>query len=637
MHKPLPSLALFTRWLGWWVFGVLLFTHPSVGAKDYILEKSYWTDTTGAASFEQARQAQYTPYVGVLSKGFSQHVQWIRLKIDTVAADTTDSLVLRIRPVFLDSITLYDPAQLAHRREGRITGDRTPLASTEFESLNHAFVIPVQPAPRDVWLRLFTSSTQLMHVEALTPREMLREEHFLWLAYSALLALLFSCLLWVFISWLQDRDHVNGVFVLRQTILIVYTACYLGYHRILLDGVMSAQSQDLFYGWTLLLSTTLTFVFEYRLLQEYAIARWGRFVLLAGLLTSFLALVLMLLDLRAWALPMNTLLVGLGMLCMFVISLFIRSEAPAEALASGRYLLPKRAISVYYGLAVVLLAVSIMPSLALIQGTLISIYGVLLYGLLSGLVMTALLIVRSRQMERLRREQINHLFLSREQLAIETRRRQDQSQLLNMLMHELKTPLAVIDMAQQRQGGGDRHQAYVVRAIDNMKGILDRCVQTDRMVERHFEPQLQRVDMAAQLQQWLQDRKLQPGQLQTHIAPALMATTDLQCAQIIANNLIDNAIKYGAQAQAVLVSLHACAHADGRAGLLLGVANLPGAAGWPAQDKLFGKYYRSSGAQSKSGTGLGLYLSHNLATQLGGELRYRPDDQHIRFELWLPT
>jgi signal transduction histidine kinase len=69
----------------------------------------------------------------------------------------------------------------------------------------------------------------------------------------------------------------------------------------------------------------------------------------------------------------------------------------------------------------------------------------------------------------------------------------------------------------------------------------------------------------------------------------------------------------------------------------LSVTNNPGASGWPDADQLFAKYYRSSSAQLQSGTGLGLYLSHTLATQLGGTLRYRPAAQSIRFELWLPT
>lgn len=622
-----------------WVFGLalVLVGLPCMAAQDHILDRAFWTDATGTASFDEARSASYTPYTGVLSKGFSPHVQWIKLRVGGVQSGVADSLVLRIRPVFLDNITLYDPADLAQGRAVRTAGDRTPLVATEFESLNHTFVIPALQTPRDVWLRLTTSSTQLMHVEALSLRDILRNEHYLWLAYSALLAVIFSCLLWVFISWLQDRDPVNGIFVLRQSILLIYTACYLGYHRILLDGVLSAQHQDLFYSWALLLSTTLTFMFEYRLLHEYAIVRWARYALLLGLAASVTALIFMLLGRSDWALPMNTLLVGLGMLSMFVVSLSIRPHAPIEAFASGRYLLPKRAISAYYGLAVTLLAVTIMPSLGLFQGTLISIYGVLLYGLLSGLFMTTLLIVRSRQMEQLRREQANHLFLSREQLAIETRRRKDQSQLLNMLMHELKTPLAVIDLALKDRAASDKAQSYVGRAIDNMKSILNRCVQTDRLVERPFEVQTQRFDLALQLQQWLQDNKQAEGRVALQTLPAAPVETDLQCLQIIASNLIENALKYGDTLQPLRVSLQAQNHADGRNGLCLRVSNAPGVAGLPDTDLVFTKYYRSAAAQRQSGTGLGLFLSHNLAQQIGAELRYQPSDTLIQFELWLPT
>jgi len=37
-----------------------------------------------------------------------------------------------------------------------------------YRSLNHNFVIPMSEAPRTVWLRLQTTSSNLIHVEALT-------------------------------------------------------------------------------------------------------------------------------------------------------------------------------------------------------------------------------------------------------------------------------------------------------------------------------------------------------------------------------------------------------------------------------------------------------------------------------------
>lgn len=605
-------------------------------AQDRILEKSFWTDTTGSASFEQARSAPYQPYKGVLSKGFSRDVQWVRLRIDGVEPGLTDQLVLRIRPVFLDQITLFDPLELERSRASRTTGDRELLARAEFESLHHAFTIPAQSTPRDIWLRLSTTSTQLMHVEVLTPREMQRQEHSLWLMYSALLALILSFLIWVFLAWLRDRDPVNGLFVLRQAVILIFTASYLGYHRILLAEVMEPSSQDTFYSWMALLVTGSSFVFEYRFLREYKLPLWAHLLLSGLMVVSASLLVLMLLGYKQTALSANMALNGVGLIALMLVSLSLQLRQ-SDAVGAYSYLLPKQAVVGYYLTIVIVLAFSILPSLGVLQGNMLSIYGVLLYGLCSGLFMTSLLVVRSRQLERIRVEVGNSLFLSREQLAIETRRRQDQSQLLNMLMHELKTPLAVIDLALKDRSVTGKAQNYAVRAIDNMKSILNRCVQTDRLVDRPFEAHVQRFDLAQQVRQWVLDNPQLEKQVALQLVAAATVYTDLQCVQIIFSNLIENALKYGDPQQAVQVKLEPRPHADGRSGWCLQVCNAPGMAGRPDAEKVFAKYYRSPAAQRQSGTGLGLFLSHNLAQKMGAELRYQPTATHIGFELWLPT
>ena len=608
----------------------------SAMAQDHISQKALWTDVSGLASFEQARSADYTPYTGVLSQGFTPHVQWIRLTIDAVPKGGPDTLVLRIRPVFLDEITLFDPANLVQGASGRRTGDTTPVRSTEFESLNHTFVIPAQPMSRDVWLRLATTSSQLMHVEALPPRDMLRDEHNLWLFYSALLAVLLSSLVWVLMAWLQDREMVNGIFVLRQTILLLYTASYLGYHRLLLGEWLTPSSHNIAYNGLVLLTTGLSFAFEYRLVSEYALPRWAHWML-RGLLTSSAgALLLLFIGYTREALNLNMVLNGIGLVTMLCVSLRLQSPAKSpESVAS--YRLPKSSLVIYYLSSIAILALSVLPSLGLLSGSLLSLYGILFYGLISGGFMTALLIIRSRQLERLRVEEANHLFLSRQQLAIEQQRRQDQTQLLSMLMHELKTPLAIIDMAVSTRTHDGRTANYVGRAVNTIKGILDRCIQTDRLVEREFKLQRGTVHLSEQLTQWLQDRHETEQRIVTHIAPHLVLTSDLQCLQIMANNLVDNALRHGDPQAPVRVSLQAAESADGRSGIVLVVRNQPGPSGRPDPEQIFAKYYRSSGAQRQSGTGLGLFLSHNLAAQLGGTLRYTPDSEHIQFELWLPT
>jgi signal transduction histidine kinase len=335
-------------------------------------------------------------------------------------------------------------------------------------------------------------------------------------------------------------------------------------------------------------------------------------------------------------LQLNMLLNGAGLSVMFVISLFIQPAA-SNLEHPFTYQLPKFALVGYYLTVVLFLALSILPSLGVMQGGMLSIYGVLFYGLISGMFMSSLLIVRSRKIELIRQEVANKLFLSQEQLANEQKRRQDQTQLLSMLMHELKTPLSVIDIALSSKPQDTRTTLFVNRAVDNIKRILDRCIQTDRMVEREFRLQSQWVCLSDHLMQWIQDRKEGAVRFETDITPKLSLQSDLQCLEIVVNNLIGNALHHGDPQAPVQITLHSEIAEHGHAGVLLRVTNQPGPSGWPEPDKVFAKYYRSSGAQRQSGSGLGLYLSHNLATQMGGWLRLRHDPERICFELWLPT
>jgi hypothetical protein len=82
-------------------------------AQQRALEKAYWTDPSGSASFEQARASVHTPYSDLLSKGFSRHVQWVRLKIAPLPGNEGDALAQRISrqgPVSSRSHTSAIPA-----------------------------------------------------------------------------------------------------------------------------------------------------------------------------------------------------------------------------------------------------------------------------------------------------------------------------------------------------------------------------------------------------------------------------------------------------------------------------------------------------------------------------------------------
>jgi K+-sensing histidine kinase KdpD len=111
--------------------------------------------------------------------------------------------------------------------------------------------------------------------------------------------------------------------------------------------------------------------------------------------------------------------------------------------------------------------------------------------------------------------------------------------------------------------------------------------------------------------------------------------SDRQLLEIVLINLLDNASRYSDPVTPVMIDARLSRRGE-RAGLEVCVSNTPGLAGWPDSDRVFGKYYRSSSALSQSGTGLGLFLSRELAQTLGGSLDYAPSERLVRFVLWIP-
>jgi signal transduction histidine kinase len=112
--------------------------------------------------------------------------------------------------------------------------------------------------------------------------------------------------------------------------------------------------------------------------------------------------------------------------------------------------------------------------------------------------------------------------------------------------------------------------------------------------------------------------------------------TDQQLFSVIVSNLIDNALKYGASEAEIQVTVNAASH-RGAPGVCVTVGNLIGAVGTPDPKHVFKKYYRAPGAQGKIGSGLGLHIAAGFARKLGGQLRYTPTAEQVKFTLWIPA
>jgi signal transduction histidine kinase len=629
----LQSLKQFTKL----IILVLItwFSLSCAWATDRITDRAYWQDMSEQATFSQAQVQKFKPYSGILNLGYTSAANWIRLEVSPAQGmHADDKLVLRIRPVFLDEISLFDPLQ--SDRQARVVGDRTNFQDAEYKSLAHTFVIPAGDQPRHIWLRLKTTSTSLIMVEALSQNDMLKSDFNLLLLSCAGLSLIAVFLVLVFTHWLSVREQLYALFVARHSLYFVYIASFFGLHRFLLSGWVDAHHLDLFYSWMLMTAAAVSLWFERNFLYEYAPPRWAKWAINSLLVWSGVATLLLAAGHIQLALQINMLLSGLCFVILLVVSAIFLDDQKIQKDPFST-LLPKKMVVTYYLVLSSLILLTVLPYLGLIGAHEYTINGMVIYALSSGMVITWLMHIRARQISKAHAQSAQNLAIAEQQTAIEKLRRQEQSQLLTMLMHELKTPLSIIDLAQQ--GTTDQEaQSYVAANVAIIKNILDRCLSADRIADGKISVEWQSVH----LQDFVFDILAEYAQEEQHIQldwrnATTSVQTDYQCLHIMLKNLLDNAIRYGDPLSPVVIQVADKVNESGQPGVAITVNNKTGIAAWPDPEKIFQKYYRSTGAKSISGTGLGLFLVANLASTLGAACRYLPDDNEVRFELWLPT
>ena len=614
------------------LFAVVSSLAGNAFAAELITSKSYVFDATSQKSFEQISTEATTPYTGVLSRGYTDAAVWLKLEITPpVDAAADDEIVLRIRPVYLDEISLFDPLDKSGKT--RTVGDSVPLTANEFTSLSHTLVIPAGDKPRAIWLRVKATSTSLVSVEALTHHEMMQSELMLNLANFGLLAIVGMFALLVLVNWVNNRESLYALFVVRQIYYFFYTASLFGIHRLVFAN-FTGINLDAAYSWLVVIATALSFLFEYRFLHEYAPPKWAKAVLYALMCWSLTAIALMLFGQTMLSLRVNMLLNTIGSVMLLVLSIFFIDAKKVEA-TKDKVLLSKRMVVSYYLTVTFVLSFSLWPYLGWVEGNEFPLNGLVAYTLCSGLFMTALMQHRANKQKLVQDEYEKKLMLSDQAVTLEKQRREEQTHLLHMLMHELKTPLSIIELALVANNDQETTSDYVSRAVGNMKDILDRCVKTDRLTEGNVDIRLAELNLNQHIAELVESKT--GTAINFLAAQTFKVKTDSQFLTVMLSNLLDNAQRYGDEQEAIEVAALQKQNAAGEEGVSITISNRPSAASWPDADRVFTKYYRSAGAEAQSGTGLGLYLVRTLARLVGGECLYVPDEKYIRFELWLPS
>ncbi len=598
-------------------------------SKDRITERSWFEDPTGQMGWADVTGQPFQPYQGVLSQGYGSGAIWLRLRLDPDAQGGLpregDRLMLRIRPVYLDNIQIFDPLA----KDGLIgtTGDRTHPRTQADDSLSFLLPIARGDQPRDLWLRVQTTSTRQIAVQALSNEDLQRRERGEQIGISLYLGLILLLMIWGLVHWLFSKEPVIGAFALKQFSALVYAVYALGYSRAFWPADWAAHWLDCTTSMFSVLAVSAAIYFHLLLIREFDPHPW-----LARLHTLLLALLpvklLMLfgLDMASQALRINMLEVLLAPFLFFTSVCLARGWRHPNPAA--RPILSRVVVLGFYGLLLLILLTASLTGLGLSQGGELPLYLVQLHGLVTAFLIMLMLQYRAYVQQKQQRDTL--LALERSQLQARQERavREDQEKLLAMLAHELKTPLATLQMRMDNTAPGS---AEMRKAMRDMNAVIERCMETVQLGDRQLQARIEQVNLAAVTQE-AAAACVHPDRVHMHGPTHRAVQTDRQLLFIVLSNLLEDACKYSAPDSPIDVRFHT----DNRQARLE-ISNWPGAAGWPEPAQLFDKYHRGTLARRQAGTGLGLYLARNLMQVVGGSIVYQPDDQRIRFVLTLPT
>jgi signal transduction histidine kinase/ABC-type nitrate/sulfonate/bicarbonate transport system substrate-binding protein len=232
------------------------------------------------------------------------------------------------------------------------------------------------------------------------------------------------------------------------------------------------------------------------------------------------------------------------------------------------------------------------------------------------------------------------------QVAEERRHRQEQSEFFSMVAHEIKTPIAVIDLAVKNQALLDAHKPIdavsskrrirIAQAVQNLNQLVDRFLFKGQLDRDDFSLSYQRVSMS-DLSTSVQSHFMGLQRLFVSCPSEIVLTADGDLLQFAISNLVSNASKYSPEDSQITLVIQQQEEGGKHWCVLCVMDQGVGIAPEKAQ-QLFRPYARGDQLAGVAGFGLGLYIVNKIAQLHGGRLVYSPNPtgQGSVFCLYLP-
>lgn len=210
------------------------------------------------------------------------------------------------------------------------------------------------------------------------------------------------------------------------------------------------------------------------------------------------------------------------------------------------------------------------------------------------------------------------------------------TEFLNMVSHQLRTPLAIFKWAlellgQEQKTLSQQQKEYIALLRDNnerMIRLVGLLLDVSRIEARRFVLRRSPVSLGELTGEVVKSLKAEREALRTLIRfegqKGAMVLGDAERLRMVVQNLLDNAIRYSFAGGEIIITISDMGQ---------GVAEWrirDHGAGIPAgqQKHIFQKFFRGESGRfpQPQGTGLGLYIARVVIAELGGEMGFESQE-----------
>jgi two-component system, sensor histidine kinase LadS len=591
----------------------------SAAANESYASLDYFEDTFNSVTSDDLPLIKFEPSNTVINRSFGTHTHWLKL---TVLESSEEPLVLRVKPTYLDRIELYA------ERNGKIQliethGDTQPGSLARSNDLAYRFKLDDQSAGAVHYLKINTSSNVLIAAEVLAQSAASEKKNLdivligtyigislvffivsivlfyrrrTWLSFLLVAGIFFGAVSSLFRHGAIDFLISQTLFSTSRVTTITTAATMLIFIQFLAEFLKTEQDHHRLFKVITVLVIAVASAFFVQLIMAGQIM--GQHVFLIGLLNYLLA-------------------------AYVFISVVLRQEALTIKLVSS--------------LLMILGAYNIGINLELISASELDLHMPFLRNLSFYFFLTYLFIKIYKDEEVKKR----NLLVANETKALiasnEKNRRFELEKIIGLLLHEIKTPLAIIQLAVDNLKSESEHlapQSYkrlhrIADATDQINAVIVKSAELERS---NFQRELEvsKVNLAA-----LIDKVVTPldlSRVTVRCDQDIYALTNEFTLEVILKNLVDNALKHSPLSSPITLSVASMTSQLSRV-LCLTIGNQA----LPSQKELILNKFRSSlETDSGKNLGLGLWLVTELGKTLNLEISSEVTDHLVQIKLLIP-